>query len=217
MGHYRLSRLTDLDYVFAYLSLFLAVVFYRYIETPFRNRETIKGKIFWPTLFTIVSGLSLFSIGGHFTQGYPDRFEIDFQNFYEAQKGIEPTVDGKVCHATFPKSVCIIGSQDELIASWALVGDSHAGSFGRAVDKMLKEIDASAIQLTQGGCSYALGLTKKGLNCLELNKLVRSKILSSEITNIIIAGRYVRNLELTGSTMGKVELKIPLKITHMNL
>ena len=204
MRHYHLSQPTQLDYViYILLSILIAFGLFKFIETPFRNKKIIAGKIFWPTLFTIMSCLILFSFGGHFSRGFPDRFGSEFEQIFEAQKGIEPTIDGLKCHATFPNSVCIIGSQDEVEPDWALVGDSHAGSFSRTIDEMLKEIGAAAIQLTQGGCSYATGLTKKGLDCLELNKLIRSKIFSDEIKNIIIAGRYVRNLELEGFDNGE--------------
>ena len=204
MRHYSLDSPASLDYGLAILlSTFVAFGFYKCIETPFRNKNIIGGKVFWPLIVTLSCFLILFSIKGHLSKGYPDRFGSEFMPIFEAQGGIEPTIDGNQCHASFPKYLCIIGDSGVVAPEWALVGDSHAGSFGFAVDEMLKDIGASAIQLTQGGCSYAIGLRKMGTDCLELNKQIRSKILSSEIKNIIIAGRYVRNLELTGFDNGE--------------
>lgn len=204
MRHYSLDTPTSLDYVLAtLLSVFLAIGFYKYIETPFRKKNIIGGKIFFGLIISLSCFLIFFSVNGHLSKGYPDRFGSQFTHIFDVQGGIMPTIDGNQCHGTFPKSLCIIGDSGVVTPEWALVGDSHAGSLGFAVDKMLKEIGASAIQLTQGGCSYAIGLRKKGTDCLELNKKIRSKILSREIKNIIIAGRYVRNLELTGFDNGE--------------
>ena len=123
MRHYHLSPLTHLDYVFyILLSILLALGLYKFIETPFRNKNIITGRIFWPTFFTMISCLILFSFGGHFSKGFPDRFGPEFRQIFAAQKGIEETIDGLTCHATFPETVCIIGSQDKVKADWALVG-----------------------------------------------------------------------------------------------
>ena len=204
MKHYYLSPPTHFHHAVAIaLCISSAYIFYKFIETPFRNKRIVKDKVFWVLIVSLSSFLIVFSIGGHLTKGYPDRFGPEFQLIFKAQRGIEQTIDGKSCHATFPSVRCIIGDSKAPIAEWALVGDSHAGSLGFAIDEMLKGIGSSALQLTQGGCAYALGLEKKSTNCLEVNNLVRSEIFASDIKNIVIAGRYVRNLELYGFDNGE--------------
>jgi hypothetical protein len=128
----------------------------------------------------------------------PERFPVGYEKIFKVQYGIEKNLNGQNCHGTFPKEVCIQGDAVSNEVSWALVGDSHAGSFGRSFDGMLRSNGASGVQLTQGGCAYAIGLTKQGVNCLELNNLVRLKLMEKNIENIIVVGRYVRNLETDG-------------------
>ena len=204
MRNYLLNPPTFYDYSFAILFSFLAAYgSYKYVETPFRHKHIVKDRLFWPLITLLVFILLGVSVSGHWSKGYPQRFGSQFFPIFESQRGIEPTVDGKRCHATFPSVRCIIGDSKAPITEWALVGDSHAGSLGFAIDEMLKGMGSSALQLTQGGCAYALGLEKKSNNCLEVNNLVRSEIFASDIKNIVIAGRYVRNLELYGFDNGE--------------
>lgn len=206
MRRYLLEEPSYYNYIFGiFFSIIVAYGSYKFIETPFRNKEIIKGKIFWPLnafLLCLLVGISVF---GHITNGYPDRLGSEFSKIYEAEKGIEPIseIDGKSCHGSFPEKICLIGDMKSSTPSWALVGDSHAATFGLALDRMLRQVGSSGIQLTQGGCSYALNLVKDKTNCLEINHLVRTEILKSDIQNIVIAGRYVRNLELKGYDNGE--------------
>lgn len=205
MRHYLLAEPSFYNYILGILfSITVAYGSYKFIETPFRNKDIIKGKIFWPLNAFLVSLLIGISIFGHVTDGYPKRLGNELSKIYKAEKGIEPTTrDGGSCHGTFPNKLCMIGDKKSQTPSWALIGDSHAATLGLALDETLKQIGSSAIQLTQGGCSYALNLTKIGANCFEMNQLVRSEILKSDIKNIVIAGRYVRNLDLKGFDNGE--------------
>ena len=197
-NHLSIAELTREDYlVLILVSFMLAFISYKLVETPFRNKSLVTNKLFFPVIVFVALTLAAVGLAGHVSGGYPARFDSSFNPIFAAQKNIEPTVDGVQCHGTFPETLCVIGVSNNDSPTWALVGDSHAGSFGRALDEMLKEIGASGYQLT-GGCSYAISLVKDGANCLEFNDQVRQIILSSNIKNIVLAGRYVRNLELTG-------------------
>lgn len=198
-NHLSIAELTREDYlVLILVSFMLAFVSYKLVETTFRNKNLVSNKLFYPVTVFVALVLTAVGLAGHVSGGYPARFDSSFNPIFAAQKNIEPTVDGVQCHGTFPETLCVIGASNNDSPNWALIGDSHAGSFGHALDEMLKEIGASGFQLTTGGCSYAISLVKDGANCLEVNDQVRQKILSSNIKNIVLAGRYVRNLELAG-------------------
>jgi len=197
--HVSIAELSRGDYlVLIVVSFVLAFVSYKLVETPFRNKNLVSNKLFYTVTVFFVLVLSAVGLAGHVSGGYPARFDSSFEPIFAAQKNIEPTVDGIQCHGTFPESLCTIGASENDSPNWALIGDSHAGAFGHALDEMLKEIGASGFQLTTGGCSYAISLMKEDANCLAVNDQVRHKILSSNIKNIVLVGRYVRNLELTG-------------------
>lgn len=189
------------------LSIFLAYLSYRFIERPFRSKTIVKDRFFWPTLILFSIVLIGFGIGGHLTQGYEARLDEREKAIQIGQRGTEPTIDGVQCHGRRPKSRCAIGTRNAA-PNWAIVGDSHAGAFGKTVDLMLKRRGESGYQLTQGGCSYAIELRKDKVNCLQLNREVREIILSDDIENIVLAGRYVQSLikEAFDNGEGGIEL-----------
>ena len=108
-------------------------------------------------------------------------------------------------HGVYPSKTSLIGD-DSKTPSWALIGDSHAGSLASEMSRYLGSKNLSAIQLSQGGCGYVLGLKKSYSNplfCEELNIEIEKIILSKEIQNIVISARYVRYLFKTGYDNGE--------------
>jgi len=178
-------------------SLAIAQLSYRFIETPFRNKNKIKTK----TFFYLVSIVSLILVSLSLIieskNGFKERFNDSYYSIFDVEGGVEPTIDGKRCHGIGLESECIIGSLNKN-PNWALIGDSHASTLSRSFDIFLKQIDESAIQMTVGGCAYALDLTKKGIDCFGINNKIRSTLIAKDIDNVVIAGRYVRNYEETG-------------------
>ena len=189
------------------MSVVLALVSYRYVEAPFRNRQRVNTKYFWILTASVASGLIIFGLVGFITNGMPNRIPEETRSILNLDKihGIRVmTEDGVECHARNPKDACVIGNIN-VQPTWALVGDSHAGVLAPSLSYALNTISESALHLTQNGCPYALDLERKDqiLHCIELNKLIRSRLLQLDIKNVVISGRYVHGLESTRYNNGE--------------
>ena len=193
---YIIHDLTSLNYIILILvSILLSYFTYKFIEQPFRNRSKFKRK----TIFSFFSFFSLLFLTIGASGHYHYEFNIDLDNEVNLvlSEGME---DAYGCHGKSPKSGCLIGDK-KTSPSWAILGDSHAGSLSSELGKSLESLNESGVQLTQGGCAYTIGL-KKSINnpeaCNELNLQIRDVILNDGIKNIVISARYVRYLYETG-------------------
>jgi peptidoglycan/LPS O-acetylase OafA/YrhL len=182
------------------LALILSIFSWKYVETPFRNKHKVSARVV--VLFSGASAVIVITFGlmGHFQYGFSARFN-DIERIMHAAKsnGNHLLVqNGKVCEDRIPKESCVLGPRN-VIPKWALVGDSHAGSLGPSFQKALNTIGQAGVELTSRGCPYAPGFSRRYDNgaCLKSVSEIRNYLLSSNVENIILAGRYVLLLERT--------------------
>ena len=203
--YFFLQDLTILNYfILIFITFLLSIFSYNYIEQPFRNRTKFKRKTIF-TFFFILSILFLYiSFIGSRTNGFEYKFKDEkLKNILIVKKTGMEDING--FHGVYPSKTSLIGD-DSKTPSWALIGDSHAGSLASEMSRYLGSKNLSAIQLSQGGCGYVLGLKKSYSNplfCEELNIEIEKIILSKEIQNIVISARYVRYLFKTGYDNGE--------------
>lgn len=197
--------LTNFHYIILIIfSFILSIISYYYIEKPFRDKEKFKRKSIF-VLYSFVSVVFLLI-------GYMGHLEVNFQisdtnqkvqNINLVQKIGMEDLDG--CHGRSVNDLCLIGNKAKN-PTWALIGDSHAGSLSSELSRAFSIKGLSGIQLSQGGCGYVLGLNKSFLNptfCEDLNKEIEKVILNDRIRNIIISARYVRYLYKEGYDNGE--------------
>ena len=195
-NHYALDPLGP--YAYASLiatTLVAAVLTWKFVEIPFRRADRISVR----TLIPAVSGtgvlLIAFGLYGHFHDGVRERYSPHIRALLDAQNsdGNELlVVGGRQCFNRHPRDACHLGVRGEP-ARWALVGDSHAGALGPSFDATLKQMGSGGLQLTKGGCAFALGMRRhdRGLECLKFSDAAFQRLLDSEVDRVILMAWYV--------------------------
>ncbi len=173
------------------LSLILAYGSYRLIETPFRNRELLKGRLVWPVLIAAFLALSALSIAGLGreqriidAESRAEQVEIQELEKQRRDKSVNSKAarlavlagenldevpymrlrkDGKVCYENFH---CEFPDGDDSALRVVFLGDSHLGSVALQLNEKLP--DSNKLFLVSGACPFALGVTRSwGDYCTE--------------------------------------------------
>ncbi len=200
------NDLTSLNYIFLiFISFIFSAITYKYVEQPFRNKNKFKRRFIFKFFLIFSTFCIIIGFIGHLTNGFKNMFTNPKNaNLILVQSTAMEDLDG--CHGSKPEDNCRIGNKSKTTPSWALIGDSHAGSLSSELSRELSKNNLSGIQLTQGGCGYVLGLNKSFTDptfCENLNKRIEKIILNNEIKNIVISARYVRYLFKTGYDNGE--------------
>lgn len=136
-------------------TLILAHLTWRYVERPFRDKERIsRSQIFKQA--ALVSAV-FFSIGvaGHATGGFPQRFDdltvrLQQDGVTSFWRQLEPCITRFRAQPSI-SSACAIGSPSGK-ASFAIVGDSHAGALIHELDKSARATGMTGKNFTFKGC-----------------------------------------------------------------
>ncbi|MDC3279512.1 acyltransferase [Gammaproteobacteria bacterium] len=181
-------------------SLVLAVVSWKYIENPFRQKTNyFSGR---KIIFSMSAvGLSIFvSLGlyGRNEIGFPERnisssvYESLALTKRESEWETE-CFDKYMIHER-DDWLCRIGN-DNGQPSLLVVGDSHALSFLPTIDTAMKELDQSGYFVSVGGCTplleiHALRADQFEKNCHTINRRVFNFVRSNNIQKIILVARW---------------------------
>ncbi|WP_100643252.1 acyltransferase family protein [Alteromonas facilis] len=173
------------------VTFFLAIVSYKYIETPFRNKARYtRAYVFYLSLFGI-SFFSLMGLTGHFTQGLPERF-VYLEQFEDS---IKHSAKRKECHASdrnyiTPQDACIYFNHTNV--KWATFGDSHTVEPAYALAEMLERKQIGLQHHSYSGCVPALNFTLKNREmCSQwLNETLTYLEQQSEVENVLVGFRY---------------------------
>ena len=171
----------------------LAYLSWKFIETPFRNREIINRKfLFLSTAFAI--GLFV-TIGVYFDakDGIPERLAIP-ENIQSSL-----SYQGNECSQKDYVHIredwyCNLGAS-EAEPGFLIFGDSHLDSIFPAFDRAARELDVSGIYVISGGCLpflsvHILDKYQELRNCYELNKRVFEFVKNTGIKNIFLVARW---------------------------
>lgn len=135
------------------LSVLLAILSYRFIEQPFRNRATVSARGVWSFAIAGNFCVAALAVGIWALGGFPDRFSAERRAFAQAQSDF----DG-------PSRDCIAGSYTKLNtrpecqlsnagATAAIVwGDSHAAALSPALREPLSQKSYNARLLVFNSC-----------------------------------------------------------------
>ncbi len=159
-------------------SLIMAYISWRWVEKPFRDKQTMSRK----TVFSFsLAGILFFCIFGaslHINKGFPDRigFTEKLINSFDMPKD-ENCFQVPYNHIN-EEWGCYLGvSKNEL--DYIVFGDSHASSLRYVIDSVAKSQNISVFFTGTSACPPFLGIypsSKKELqeknNCYELNKRV---------------------------------------------
>ncbi len=180
------------------LSLLLGFLSYRFIETPFRNKNFLSIiQVYWAGIlsmvFLLLIGISLLIYANNY-YGYNNPaikkindYSVNLQeNYRNCKNSIH--------------SFCQIGDNNILpnILMW---GDSHGGSIAVGMDKILNQNNLSAYLLTLGGCPPLIDKSRlidgvADLKCMNKIKDFKENFtkIENQIDTVILSMRWSRHL-----------------------
>jgi peptidoglycan/LPS O-acetylase OafA/YrhL len=213
-------------------SLLLAYLSWKYIETPFRNKQTInKAKIFTVSISGILI-FSAFSFLGHKNNGF-------YQRFTEGEQALLITASSSPlrpqCHfrqelSSLDKKACTYFFDTRSIA---IIGNSHGTELAYAIAQELKPYNKGVLHHTMSGCKH--NYQKSGEEqtvCYRWHeKVVDSLQNDDSIETVVLSYRnetYIENAEYRRSLVKMIEslneagkkivlvLQAPLPGAHIN-
>jgi peptidoglycan/LPS O-acetylase OafA/YrhL len=219
-GRYmRLGQLTGLETVVLLLGAFgLAVVSYRYVEQPFRDKTRIRSqRLAFGLAAVLMAG---FASAGFYVQGnkgMPDRFDPSLRVLFDirALRG-----DGTVRNCAEPHhrreelrhQYCALGATGEA-RRFVLWGDSHAGALRGVASRAALTAGQAGYSLIAPGCPPVLGVQwhlRPGLRCAESNARALAYIKKNGTRTVILHGRWA--FQLSGEPYGS-ELERPIYLS----
>jgi hypothetical protein len=187
---------TALLVALAAAALLLAYLSWKYVETPFRNRQRIeRNKVFFlgASCSALFVGIGLV---GDFDGGFSIRFD---EKTLAAllTKSEYAKLAGGGCHLsedTYKLAGCSKGAatNKSTIAIW---GDSHASALVYELGKALAKRDLRVIQYTKNACPVSLGLyTKMGsgqyTNCEKYTESVLDHLENNGVDTVVTFSRW---------------------------
>jgi hypothetical protein len=183
------------------VAIMLATVTWRFVEQPVRTRKSVTRKHLVPIAVTTSLCIISIGVGIKIADGMPGRFHDEAAPIFRVQDRTTQRFygpDGKPCGTRKVEDACSLGV-DGKPATWALVGDSHAGSLATPLHRALQAQGLRAIQLTHAGCPYVPGTERVGRRrvCSQWSAAVQARLADPAIKNVILAGRYVLQSEMS--------------------
>jgi hypothetical protein len=188
---YLLGLLAVLSILFGYLS-------WKYIETPFKNKNSIpRNKIF---IFSILASLLFVIIGflGYLSNGFPARLNIPAE---VSKSLIAEELKKENCGTNFNDKnfkaieLCSIGEVKKSNITLAIIGDSHVKAILPALDKIGKQKNERYIHMDKAGCPPFLNIDIIGNNvrdksCRDLAIKQYNFITTHNIKNVLLISRW---------------------------
>ncbi|MGX4803487.1 acyltransferase family protein [Bradyrhizobium guangdongense] len=185
--------------------ILLSYLSWRFVELPFRHRETISLSMLVRCLSSASAVLLIFVGFNEFTGGIPRRFPAD-QLTLLALKPERATavIDGRNCRRQSIEDACIIGRADSE-PTFAVLGDSHAETLTGPLSDAMKDLSLAAFVYTYPGCPFIAGveLSESKTPCAAFEESVFMALRSHHIMNVIINDRS--NAYIAGTTFDNGE------------
>lgn len=165
----------------------LAVLTWRYIEQPFRDRRRYSRRAIFVSSGAVLCSFIAIGLAGHATKGYNARATVD----YSASIKASPKRDE--CHSSFgdkfdPEHTCrYFGKQ----ITWAAFGDSHMVEPAYALARRLEPLDQGVMHFSYSMCPPALLFDVNVKGCHQWIKDVLSYLENDKaIENVLLGFRY---------------------------
>lgn len=188
LGTPLLLTISALSLVFAYFS-------WRFVEQPFRDKQTFSRKSIFK--MSLTGSLIFIVIGtiGHKNDGFANRFQLpeSLVNSFKMAK-LKPSVfDKKNIHVA-DEWLTRIGRYDAQ-PSFMVFGDSHASALASAFDNAADSLGISGFITGASGCTpllgiYALRKDQEIHNCNALNARVYDYVRDHHIENLFLVARW---------------------------
>lgn len=164
------------------LTFFFAYFTWKYIETPFRNKNFLTRRQFLIFSLSACAFFITFGVIGYYNGGYPDRDPL-FKRL-EFNTGLS-----KLCNGNFSLNSNCISSP---YPTYAIFGDSYAMHLVDGFKYTYPEVPF--LQLTQDSCSPYISSQIKKFGKLDCNKFYNFSMQTLKdnlkITNVIISSSF---------------------------
>jgi peptidoglycan/LPS O-acetylase OafA/YrhL len=211
----RIANLFDrhwsIKIIIIFISIFLSLLTYHYIEKPFRDKNKVHRKkiIYFFIFFLIfISFISYFIIR---EKGFGNRLPKNIkENPFERPWFQLKDSNGK-CMDRFEKYCEFNKDKKKTIY---LVGDSHMGSLANTINEKIVKDKFNFKVIVNGGCFYTPNLDKVGSQdefpdrqCnINFHEFVRQKLLTSKDSIVILGGNlplYLSERSFSGKMSGR--------------
>ncbi|MCC2607947.1 acyltransferase family protein [Planctobacterium marinum] len=184
------------------IALGLAIISWRFIEIPFRNKTTITTRTF--IAFLLVGALSLSGIGVllHSQQGFANAALQKFMLTQADPSLVQVRENCEVPASQTETNYCLRGKTSEA-ANTALLGDSHAYSISHELAEVFEVNGASFLQYTKYSCPYIAAFTEThDTGCNQFMNNVLMDLEKHSVKNVLLANfwsSYYHDLKQTGT------------------
>ncbi len=178
------------------ISVLLAVLSWRFIETPFRKYKLLKSNK-RVAIAVVTSILVVAAVGQQIrrTEGYPERLPEQARAYALSADWDD---DQKRCYKLKVEKInagelCRFGPDDEDNSSPELFfwGDSHAAAYLPAIKEKSRDHSMLTVHASKSGCIPILWETQaKNVECIKFNNAMIKQIKSSGVTTVLLAGRW---------------------------
>lgn len=174
------------------VSFALAVLVYRYVETPFRILQFphIKKR----AVVFLLAGLIAVTAVGHMIRhgdGLPERFSSHFQKVMKQIEAVRGDwVDEEMFFKGNVEGATIQVTRKGIIPDILFVGDSHLQQYFLRIAKLAKERDLTVGILAYGGCWIAPGVESKKEICLRKVRDFERLLKNPEIRHVVLAQKW---------------------------
>ncbi|WP_162683483.1 acyltransferase family protein [Rhodobacteraceae bacterium DSL-40] len=170
----------------------LSYLSWKYVETPFRNRQRIPRRVVFAGSVVSLAAIAVLGGGGQLTHGYAFRPQM------QAVAINTPTVRMVNCFNAGMRNIsqieagdiCTVGGSN---IHTAIIGDSHAGALIDAIGDMGKGEGAGFWTFSDAYCAPAIGfvLNKYGSGCDAKRRASFEKIVENkDVSNVILVANW---------------------------
>ena len=175
----------------------VAILSWRYIERPFRNRTRIGARTVFVLSGATLSGLFVMSLAIVVANGVPGRYDARAIALYQEAL----TTADHHCESRLPRDgLCRIGNTDG-VPSVLVWGDSHARALLPAMDIALAAAGLDGVAAVHLACLPLPGARRASGHdsCIQFTEAVASMLdaPNQPIDTVIIVGRWALNVEGT--------------------
>ena len=188
------SKLTYIGLVIA--SLILAFLTWKFVETPFRNKQKISRKqIFW---FGLMGSLFFIAVGlfGVYNKGFEKRFNMPatLKSSFGLTNSAHACFD-KPNLATNKDWLCNIGTNVDTKPQVVVFGDSHSKSLFDAFNSAALQANIHAVYSGASYCTPLLGVyilraDQAQIGCHLVNQRVFDYVKANNIKQVYLIGRW---------------------------
>jgi peptidoglycan/LPS O-acetylase OafA/YrhL len=191
----------------------IAIVSWRFVETPFR-RPGAHSEFQRPLLLTAIGSTAVLFLLGmsiHSLKGIPSRMDKDTVMALSQfeQGGTRPCLN--ILDKGIGKSECIFGNSDVTEPSLMLWGDSHALHYLPAIAKIASEQEIKGVSRIRRSCQplvepQEMRVTLESRSCRKANEETLAKIIAQPSISVVVLASFWSIRDILSGTADEMDV-----------